>query len=414
MSNIEQLQTPEGEQDESTYINNDEVGEVVEETVDEDHPMSEEEDEFDEAGNIEIDRSNNSSAFFDEHKDAVYLIDTHPSLPMVVTGSGDEMGYLWTTHLSPPKLVAKLTGHQESLVAGGFTSDGKFLVTADMNGQVRVWRSKSGGEKWEFFTSVQEVEEIICLKFHPKLPIFALGAKDGSVWVYELGAKLSNISVLSAHAMPTNDVAFVDVDNQERLTIVSASEDSSIICWDAYQNQVLYNLGPTELKGEHPWVVLCLSPSGRTISAGSYDGTLVVIKLDNGALLQQIDTAGDTTDDESRSIEAIAWSDKTNLVAVGNVGGQIKLYDIASWKVRTTLQLEGAVTKLYFLPGTSRLISSGYDSSLIMWDVITGEKVWECVGHSAGVLGFAVQNNGKRIISAGEESVCLVFDEPSA
>lgn len=398
------------------FIDQNEVGEVVEEVEGEDHPMSDddeplEEDHFDENGNLEIDLTNNSSSYFDQHEDSIFMIASHPTLPMVVTGGGDEMGYLWTTHSNPPRVASKLSGHTESLVAGGFTSDGKYLVTGDMNGQIRVWRSKAGGEKWEFFSSLQEVDEVICLRIHPKLPVFAISAKDGSIWVYEMGGnKLNNIAVLSAHSAPVNDILFADVDNEEKMTLISASDDAGIVCWNVYQSTANYHLGPSQLKGEHPWVVLCLSPSGRTFAVGSQDGTMAIVKIDDGAVLKMIDTGNDTEDEESRSVEAIAWSDKTNIVAVGNVEGQIQLWDVASWKVRNTLQIEGAITKLEFIKGTTKLVSSGYDGSLIVWDVISGNKVWQCFGHNAGVLGFAVQENGRRIISAGDEGVSLVFE----
>lgn len=395
-----------------TFIDQNEVGEVVEEVADEDHPMSDDEDDgFDEDGNLEIDLTNNSSTYFDQHADSIFLVATHPTLPLVVTGGGDEMGFLWTTHSNPPRVASQLSGHTESLVAGGFTSDGKYLITGDMNGQIRVWRSKSGGEKWEFFSSLQEVDEVICLRIHPRLPVFAISAKDGSIWVYEMGGnKLNNLAVLNAHSAPVNDILFADVDSDEKLTLISASDDAGIVCWNVYQSTANYHLGPSQLKGEHPWVVLCLSPSGRTFAAGSQDGTMIIVKVDDGTLLQTIDTGVDAEDEESRSVEAIAWADKANMVAVGNVGGQIQLWDIATWKVRNTLQIDGAITKLEFIKGTTKLVSSGYDGSLIVWDVITGGKAWQCFGHNAGVLGFAVQDNGRRIISAGDEGVSLVFE----
>lgn len=65
---------------------------------------------------------------------------------MVLTGGGDNVAYLWTTHSQPPKFVGEIQGHRESVISGGFTNDGKYLITADMNGLVQVFKASKGGE----------------------------------------------------------------------------------------------------------------------------------------------------------------------------------------------------------------------------------------------------------------------------
>jgi ribosome assembly protein SQT1 len=400
------------------FIDADQIAEEVPD--DKDHHMSEDDDEElgeaedDESNVIEIDMSNNSSSYFDTHTDSVFLISSHPTLPMVVSGGGDDLGYLWTTHSNPSRLVAQLTGHTESVIAGGFTPDGQYLVTGDMSGQIRSWKSMSKGQKWDFYASVQEVEEIIWIRFHPKQPyIFALGASDGTVWVYSLEPKLEVIAVLSSHSLPTNSGIFVDVDDMDNLKLITVSDDATIINWNVYTQTAAYTLTPKELYGEHPWVSLALSPSGRTIAAGSSDGKLAIISVEEGNVLTLFDTIGDDSNIEleAQSIEDIAWSDNTNIIAVGNVAGQILLYEVGSWKLRRKIQLDESITKLEFIPKSPILVSSAHDGSLNKWDVRSGEQKWSGKGHNAAVLGFALQENGKRIISAGDEGVCLVFND---
>lgn len=393
------------------FVNQSDVAEVIDIGIEEepDEEMDSGGEEADgEKDQIEIDMSNNSSAYFDRHADSVYLIASHPTLPMVVTGGGDDKAYLWTTHSVPTKLVTELNGFSESVVAGGFTSDGKYVVLGDMSGQVRVWRAKSGGEKWEFYTQLQDVDEVVWIRFHPKQPIAAVGAQDGSVWVYEIAPKFTQLAVLQAHAMPTTNALFVNTDDADWLTLMTISEDSSIICWNVYQSQTIYQLNPTKLRGEHPWISICPSPSGKTVAVGSADGQIAIIKVDDGSVLQKFETTGEDTDLQGRSIEGLAWSDKTGLLAAGNVNGDIFLYSPANWKIRVQLKLKDAVTKLEFVPGKAFLVSSGMDESIDLWDSLSGQLLWEGKGHSGGILGFVIQKD--RIITAGDDGISLVYN----
>ena len=100
-----------------------------------------------------------------------------------MTGGGDDIAYLWTTNSDSPKVVATLDGQTESVIAGGFSFDGAFAVTGDMNGQIRVWKSVKRGQQWEFVDKIKEVEEIVWITLTPSslfLPLVLLTVPSGS------------------------------------------------------------------------------------------------------------------------------------------------------------------------------------------------------------------------------------------
>ena len=84
------------------------------------------------------------------------------------------------TH-QPPRFVGEITGHKESVISGGFTADGKFVVTADMNGLIQVFKATKGGEQWVKFGELDEVEEVLFVTVHPTLPFFCLWCYR---WIY--------------------------------------------------------------------------------------------------------------------------------------------------------------------------------------------------------------------------------------
>ncbi|KAH3675771.1 hypothetical protein WICMUC_002500, partial [Wickerhamomyces mucosus] len=65
--------------EEPEYVNLQEVEEVVEDTGTEHFHSEDEMDEDDEP--LEVDLSNNSQGYFDNHQDSVFVVATHPSVP---------------------------------------------------------------------------------------------------------------------------------------------------------------------------------------------------------------------------------------------------------------------------------------------------------------------------------------------
>jgi ribosome assembly protein SQT1 len=49
------------------------------------------------------------------------------------------------------------------------------------------------------------------------------------------------------------------------------------------------------------------------------------------------------------------------------------------------------------------------DKTLKIWDARTGTLLKEHKGHRGPVLGAALSHDGKAIVTAGDDGVCLVF-----
>lgn len=419
------------EEPQDEFISNEEVEQEVvpdngeEAPVDDDEDMDMDEENGEEEDKLEIDMSNNSVAYFDKHTDSVFCIAHHPTLPLVMSGGADNVANLWTSHSKPPKFAGALP-HSESVIAGGFTVDGKYLVTADMNGKVLVHKSLKGGSQWKLCSELQEVEEVVWLKIHPVVSgVFAFGAVDGSVWCYQIESvdgSLTQIMSGFSHQQDCTMGEFINVEEGENnLTLVTCSLDSSVVAWNCYQGQALFKISQAELKGlEAPWVSLSSAPSSLTngtpiVAVGSNSGLLAIVNCSNGSVLH-LTTVVELKEDQDEldaSIESIAWSPKLPLMAIGLVCGDVLLYDTNTWRVRHKFQLEDSATKLQFdsINGINLIISC-INGRVYLFDARTGKEVFVCVGHNMGVLDFCVIDNGKKLITAGDEGVSLIFELP--
>lgn len=399
---------------------NDNVEEPVDEDMDEDVNEEEEytdvsvpqEGEAVDPDSIEIDLSNNSESYFDTHKDSIFTIATHPKLPIAVSGGGDNTAYLWTTHSSPAKLIGELTGHGESVTSSGFTNDGQYVITADMTGKVLIHKATKRGQVWVPHGKVEDVEEVNWIKVHPNQNVFAVGALDGSVWVYQIEPEISLIFSGFSHSMECTTGEFINVDNLDELKLITCSEDGSIIGWNCYTQQTMYKIEKPELKGlSPPWVSLGLNSSTVIASFGSRDSQVVIVNTETGNVLTMFKAfeLKDGEDIYDASIESISWCDSLSLMALGLVSGDIFIFDTKTWRVRRSLKCGDAVTKLEFLKDTPYIYASSMEGKVHKWDARTGEVLDTFVGHHMGVLDFAFDCTGSRVITAGDEGVSLVF-----
>lgn len=419
------------------FIDNNEVEQELVADDDGDAPMDEDDDVEDVAGgemaegeSIEIDMSNNSVTYFDKHTDSVFTVFHHPTLPLVCSGGGDDLAHLWTSHSQPPKFAGTLKGHTESVISGSFTSDGKYLVTADMSGKVLVHASRRGGSQWEKVSELQEVDEIVWLKCHPTIAgVFAFGAIDGSVWCYQISGSDGSLEQLMsgfAHQQDCSAGEFINVDQGEDvLQLVTCSLDSTIVAWNCYTGQPLFKITQDDIRGfEAPWVSLSVAPASLTngnaavVACGSNNGILAIINCNSeGSVLHlsQVIELKPEQDELDASIESIAWSKEFPMMALGLVSGDVLLYETKTWKVRRKFLLPDSVTKLLF--DKDDLFISCIDGKVYQFDSRLGKEKYVCTGHNMGVLDIVLtrkdESSPRRIITAGDEGVSLIFEVPN-
>lgn len=409
------------------YIGANEVDEVYEAT-NEAEPISEDEDDVEdiqpeedeeevEGGEekLEIDMSNNSWGYFDKHEDSVFTVFSHPKLPLVVSGGGDNIVYLWTSHSQPPKFVQQIKGHKESIITGGFTGDGEFLITGDMAGTILIHQSTKKGQVWKLFGELQEIEEIVWISVHPNQPVFAFGGADGSVWVYQITPNVEQIMSGFAHQSESTGGVFVNTDDLDSLHLVTISTDGSIVGWNGFTGQAEFKLAESDFKGQQlPWITISPQGDSNILAIGSNEGTLAIVNITNGTVLTTFRVAElkENQEELDASIETVTWSDTLPLLALGLVSGAVILFDAKTWRERHSIVLDDAVTKLQFVPGTPYLIGSSMNGKIYKWDARTGQEIFAGVGHNMGILDFSAVENGTKLITAGDEGVSLLFVTP--
>lgn len=460
--------SPHPEDNEPAMLNPDEAGEEILSDGDAEMDSGSEDEEP-----MEVELINDSSVYFDQHSDSIYSLSQHPLAAgkIFLTGGGDDVAYIWevpdSSDVRPAegKLLQKLGGHSDSVVAGGWTKDGNKLITAGLDGRVRSWRQKVPGRLgvkvngWEWVSEVQEVEEVQWIDFHPDESMFALGAGDGSVWVY--GVEESGELVLRQAMYNHTDSCTAGQWTPDGGLLVTVSVDGSLYAWDVsvVGGRAVVGLTSDDQRWfvDEGWVSVAVSWDSSAAVCGSASGVCKAVGLPRTTVRggRGAGAAGDsqagqilaTMATHTQSVESLSFCRSLPLLASSSVDGSIVIYDTSrAYSVRRTISNahprprspfstsstsapldpsetiedngENTVVKVEFINSTHPptgiiLTSCGVDGTVKRWDGRSGVELGCWRGHADGVLGF-VQTE-RRIVTAGDDHLALVFDvQPQA
>jgi ribosome assembly protein SQT1 len=157
------------ENDEEQFIDENDVAEIIideggDYEMDGDDQDGEEGEQLDgEEGGVEEDEpvvEDTSILHFGAHSKSVFALAAHPTQPLAVSGSEDDMAYLWD--LTTGDKIQALGGHSDSVNCVAFSSDGTLVATGGMDGKTRVWkRTGEGWKNWEFLIEVLGPDELV-------------------------------------------------------------------------------------------------------------------------------------------------------------------------------------------------------------------------------------------------------------
>ncbi|KAJ5756513.1 hypothetical protein N7533_006056 [Penicillium manginii] len=305
--------------------------------------------------------------------------------------------------------------------------------------------------------------------------VIAMGANDGSAWVFRIdhtdSQPISIIQTFFQHTASCTAGAWTADGN----LLATVSEDGSFYVYDVFGAAAAAGIAPSpgtncvvaltaedqRFAVEGGLYSIAISPGGGIAAVGGAEGHIKVVglpriagapqaakgKASQSATASAAGTIIAGLQAQSDGIETLSFSQPPlTLLAAGSVDGSIALYDAAHrFAVRRHVREahEGsAVVKVEFLQsrapaapraGTAQgrpwlLTTVGLDGVVRRWDARGGTtaagqgllKEWK--GHlglseteegeqAGGIMGFVQGFDGKRIVTAGDDGVTLVFED---
>jgi len=196
------------------------------------------------------------------HSDCIYSVAWSPDGKLISSGSYDKMVKLWDVETG--KEVRNLKDHIDAVFSVAFSPDGQRLASGAQDRTVKIWDVASGQR---LFTLSDAQDGITSVCFRPGGNEIAAAGYDKTIYVWNLTA---TGGTLAKSLIADEDSILVLAYSPDGKVMVTSSADNSIRFRDAD------TLDPLRaLENQPDWVeALSVSPDGRWLAAGRYNGTL--------------------------------------------------------------------------------------------------------------------------------------------
>ena len=332
-----------------------------------------------------------------------------------------------------------------------YSPDGRFVVTSDGRGRLRVWDARDGKAVRQVDMAIETVRDFA---FSP----------DGKT-IAAAGFQYEPARNLVVHYLTLTDMATgrpvrrTEWDEPHDVwriayapdgkTVVTASTDGTLRLWDVATASLVHKERPGRsslpaiafspdasshllaIAGEDAVSVSLWDVANRrhvrkiaidgiqraTSLAFSPDGTILVTGLSapecevrlwragDGTLLGRIMRPGET-------VYHLAFSPDGKVLAANGHSGRLVLMDVATRKERDSLAgVRLADGPLAFSPDGRTLAATGGEHVLHFWDVATGEdRLATPEAHSGPVAAFAFLDDGRTLISGSDDRTVRFWD----
>jgi WD40 repeat protein len=191
-------------------------------------------------------------------------------------------------------------------------------------------------------------------------------------------------------------------------TLISASEDGTVIVWGLKSQQSLRSLGaPLEFLGAQD---VAFSADNRMVAfAGTDFGAIQLWDLDSDVPL------GEPLTGHQEVVFSVAFSPDGRMLGSGDNSGTIILWDATVRPPQPEHIIElahnGSVPALVFSPDSRMLASGGTDAVVKQWEVTTGRPLGQpLIGHSDSVFSLIYGPDGAILGSGSADGRLILWD----
>ncbi|KAF7908239.1 uncharacterized protein EAF01_003994 [Botrytis porri] len=149
---------------------------------------------------------------------------------------------------------------------------------------------------------------------------------------------------------------------------------------------------------------VAFSADSKLLASASRDHTIKIWDTATGTLQQ-------TLEGHSNSVNSVAFSANSKLLASASCDRTIKIWDTATGTLQQTLEgHRGSVNSVAFSTNSKLLASASGDHTIKIWDTATSTLQQTLEGHSNSVNSVAFSANSKLLASASRDYTIKIWD----
>ena len=316
---------------------------------------------------------------------------------------------LWDVAAGEP--IRQLTGHTGAVVGAAWHPKGNAVATAGPTDQaVRLWNATTGEQTGQL---TGHVDGAYCVAWHPDGTTVATADHDGTLRLWDAGTgQQTRLEVryqsgarvrpdpagVYAHG-PVRALAW----NRAGTTLAVVFNDGDVRLWDPAPGSQLRSLAGFPLLA----TAIGWHPDGSLLATAGHDRSIRLWDLANGRQLQ-------TLSGHDSTIYSVACS-PDGTVASGTLRGMIRLWDSTTGQLirQCTVYNTDPIVALAWNREGSVLASASGDTTIRLWDPVTGLQARQLIGHSKPVNDLAWAPDGSVIASAGDDGTIRIWNPRS-
>lgn len=267
--------------------------------------------------------------------------------------------------------------------------DSRRLLTADLDGQLRLWDLSSGRVLRTFSGHTRRINALVMLKKGKQ----ALSSSDDQtlrLWDLDKG---STLQTFRGHSKP---IWGADV-SPDGTQIASGSDDTTVRLWDVATGKELKRFAGNTKDVN----TVAFSPDGKLLLGAGLEGTVRVWEVATGAEYRRL---------RGESIVSARFSPDGRFV----VGGGVETQALFRWELASGRQVwkvsANAVKDVQFSADGTRILTAGEEGTVCLWDAATGKQLHVLQGHVGSAEDVRFLSQQDMAVSSGLDGTLRFWD----
>ena len=328
----------------------------------------------------------------------IYSITFSNEDNILIIGDSSEKTYFY--NIKSQQLIKKLSINTESVSFLSFSSDNNYLISASLDGIIHIF-SKNYILLHKINTNS---EEIIWLEWNPKGPMFAIGKKDGSIFIY-LAKNPFNPIVFYNHFESTTQGKFSD----DGFNLISIGEDGNCNIYDLKNKKLI-----KKIKNEiGPLLCMCLSinNNNKLIAVGSLFKEIQFISYEKQKIVYYKQFKKNFNDFEC-AIETICFCFDNNYCVFSDSECFLNVFDIKNMEIRSKIEFDNEnVTKIIVSNIKNYMIYvSGSNGNIYLIDTRNAKIIKKIKMHNDVIMDFLLSKKEEFLISSSIDKTINYFN----